>query len=182
MHSFSQQLADAGIDVRLHRTRRWFWRCLHSLSGCHQWRWERWEIHSTDLAILSKFIDVLSLTLSTRESGKNFDRLASLFVVETNMEDLSCAGEADMIPGAKLSYDLEINDRNGKTKAKTDYKQSQSNRCLKYTDSFAACFQLVCPRRLEWRLKNLATLVARGRAVVAVVAVAAKAWRASSRW
>lgn len=26
-------------------------------------------------------------------------------------------GEADMIPGAKLSYDLEINDRNGKTKA-----------------------------------------------------------------
>ena len=23
-----------------------------------------------------------------------------------------------MIPGAKLSYDLEINDRNGKTKAK----------------------------------------------------------------
>ena len=29
----------------------------------------------------------------------------------------SLTGEADMIPGAKLSYDLEINDRNGKTKA-----------------------------------------------------------------
>eukprot|EP00931_Biecheleriopsis_adriatica_P071868 TRINITY_DN4582_c0_g1_i1.p1 TRINITY_DN4582_c0_g1~~TRINITY_DN4582_c0_g1_i1.p1 ORF type:complete len:255 (+),score=64.24 TRINITY_DN4582_c0_g1_i1:90-854(+) len=26
-------------------------------------------------------------------------------------------GESDMIPGAKLSYDLEVNDRNGKTKA-----------------------------------------------------------------
>ncbi|CAE7448160.1 unnamed protein product [Symbiodinium sp. CCMP2592] len=26
-------------------------------------------------------------------------------------------GEGDMIPGARMSYDLEINDRNGKTKA-----------------------------------------------------------------
>ncbi|CAE7537865.1 unnamed protein product [Symbiodinium natans] len=26
-------------------------------------------------------------------------------------------GESDMIPGARMSYDLEINDRNGKTKA-----------------------------------------------------------------
>mmetsp|Transcript_8253 Transcript_8253/g.15016 ORF Transcript_8253/g.15016 Transcript_8253/m.15016 type:complete len:171 (+) Transcript_8253:106-618(+) len=26
-------------------------------------------------------------------------------------------GEADMIPGARMSYDVEINDRNGKTKA-----------------------------------------------------------------
>jgi len=32
-------------------------------------------------------------------------------------DPIRSTGEADMIPGAKLSYDLEINDRNGKTKA-----------------------------------------------------------------
>eukprot|EP00437_Effrenium_voratum_P037348 CAMPEP_0181485970 /NCGR_PEP_ID=MMETSP1110-20121109/46860_1 /TAXON_ID=174948 /ORGANISM="Symbiodinium sp., Strain CCMP421" /LENGTH=185 /DNA_ID=CAMNT_0023612027 /DNA_START=77 /DNA_END=631 /DNA_ORIENTATION=- len=34
-----------------------------------------------------------------------------------HFQSLINGGEADMIPGAKLSYDLEINDRNGKTKA-----------------------------------------------------------------
>mmetsp|Transcript_46454 Transcript_46454/g.86852 ORF Transcript_46454/g.86852 Transcript_46454/m.86852 type:complete len:153 (-) Transcript_46454:176-634(-) len=34
-----------------------------------------------------------------------------------HFQSLINGGETDMIPGAKLSYDLEINDRNGKTKA-----------------------------------------------------------------
>ncbi|CAJ1446986.1 unnamed protein product [Effrenium voratum] len=34
-----------------------------------------------------------------------------------HFQSLINGGEPDMIPGAKLSYDLEINDRNGKTKA-----------------------------------------------------------------
>ena len=78
-----------------------------------------------------------------------------------------------MIPGAKLSYDLEINDRNGKTKAAILpglYFKLLCLLCLSLRLRLRDCMA----RQFGSRWKPPVTPAFRGRAVVA--AAAAKDW------